>query len=242
MNPNVPKHQTFRNISLLDSALRGGLVVSCQPVDRGPLDDDATVVRIARAAVAGGARALRIEGAKRLACVRAAVTVPIIGIVKRDLPDSPVRITPWLSDIDALLQAGADVIAVDATDRARPVTVQALLDRIHAGGAIAMADCATLAEGLAANAMGFEIVGPTLSGYTGGSVPELPDFALLAALCAKLDRVMAEGRYNTPEQVSEAARCGAWAVTVGTAITRTEVVTGWFSQRLAQVQHGKVAA
>ena len=242
MNQHAPKNHNYRNLTQLDSTIRGGLVVSCQPVDHGPLDDDATVVRIAQAAVAGGARALRIEGARRLACVRAAVTVPIIGIVKRDLPDSPVRITPWLSDVDALLQAGADVIAVDATDRARPATVQALLERIHAGGAIAMADCATLAEGLAADALGFEIVGPTLSGYTGGAVPELPDYALLAALCAKLDRVMAEGRYNTPAQVSEAARCGAWAVTVGTAITRTEVVTGWFSQRLAQEQQNKVAA
>jgi N-acylglucosamine-6-phosphate 2-epimerase len=226
--------QKYRNIDQLDIALKGGLVVSCQPIEHGPLDDDATVVRMALAAVAGGANALRIEGARRLACVRAAVTVPIIGIVKRNLPDSPVRITPWLSDVDDLIQAGADVVAVDATQRQRPYAVGELMDRIHAGGAIAMADCATLAEGLAAHSMGFEIVGPTLSGYTGGPVPELPDYGLMAELAGKVSRVMAEGRYNTPEQVRQAARQGAWAVTVGTAITRTEVVTSWFRQSLAE--------
>jgi N-acylglucosamine-6-phosphate 2-epimerase len=226
--------QNYRDIVQLDAALQGGLVVSCQPVENGPLDDDATVVRIAQAAIAGGANAIRIEGARRLASVRAAVTAPIIGIVKRDLPDSPVRITPWLSDVDDLLRAGADVIAVDATLRQRPYAVRELLDRIHAGGAIAMADCATLAEGLAADAMGFEIVGPTLAGYTGGPVPQLPDYGLMVDLAGKVGRVMAEGRYNTPEQVRLAAQQGAWAVTVGTAITRTEVVTSWFRQSLAE--------
>lgn len=234
--------QNFRNIIELDRVLQGGLVVSCQPVDNGPLDDDDTVVRMAQAAVAGGANGLRIEGARRVGCVHRAVAVPIIGIVKRDLHDSPVRITPWLSDVDNLLQAGADVIAVDATDRVRPVAVAELLARIHEGGAIAMADCSTFAEGQAAAAMGFEIVGPTLSGYTGGPVPALPDYALLAALTAKLHRVMAEGRYNTPDQVREAARLGAWAVTVGTAITRTEVVTGWFHHSLAKGLQERVTA
>ena len=228
MKPN------YRDIAQLDAALQGGLVVSCQPVDNGPLDDDDTVGRLAQAAVEGGARALRIEGARRLARVRAQLGVPLIGIVKRDLAHFPVRITPSLEDVDALLDAGADVIAVDATLRARPCPAQDLLARIHAGGAIAMADCASLEEGLAANALGFEIVGTTLSGYTGTEVPELPDYALLAALTQLLPRVMAEGRYNTPQQVRQAGELGAWAVTVGTAITRTEVITGWFRDGLVQ--------
>ncbi|MBC7919390.1 MAG: putative N-acetylmannosamine-6-phosphate 2-epimerase [Rhodoferax sp.] len=235
MKPN------YREIAQLDAALQGGLVVSCQPVDNGPLDNDDTVVRLAQAAVAGGARALRIEGARRVAKVRANVTVPLIGIVKRDMVGFPVRITPCLTDVDALLEAGADVIAVDATQRARPCPQQDLLARIHAGGAIAMADCASLEEGLAAAAMGFEIVGSTLAGYTGTEVPDLPDYELLAALTQRLGRVMAEGRYNTPEQVRQAAQLGAWAVTVGTAITRTEVITQWFSASLMQEQTLKAA-
>jgi putative N-acetylmannosamine-6-phosphate epimerase len=98
---------------------------------------------------------LRIEGAERVRLVSAALALPVIGIVKRDLPDCAVRITPWLQDVDALCRAGAAVVAVDATDRTRPVPVAALFDRIRAHGCRARADCATLAEGLAALDLGF---------------------------------------------------------------------------------------
>jgi N-acylglucosamine-6-phosphate 2-epimerase len=218
----------------LDGRLRGGLVVSCQPVDDGPLDHDEVVARIAEAALCGGAQALRIEGAARLAHVRRRLKASqpdalLIGIIKRSLADSPVRITPEPADVQALADAGADVIAVDATDRPRPAAVQALLDAIRASGCLAMADCATLAEGREAARLGFDIVGTTLSGYTGGAVPADPDWALLEQLAAEHPRVMAEGRIHTPAQVREALALGAWAVTVGTAITRTELVTQWFA-------------
>jgi N-acylglucosamine-6-phosphate 2-epimerase len=225
-------------MSDLDKQLRGRLVVSCQPVDGGPLDDDDWVARIAQAAVVGGAAALRIEGAARLACVRAAVQVPLIGIVKRDLPDSPVRITPWLDDVQALVAAGADVVAVDVTQRQRPFSVAQLLAAINAQGVVAMADAAADADALAAWAMGFPIVGSTLSGYTGGphhAVPTEPDLALVQRLSAAGCRVMAEGRYDTPARAAAALQAGAWAVTVGSAITRLEVVTGWFAGALQNV-------
>ena len=228
----------YRRLTLaeLHRALLGGLVVSCQPVDGGPLDDDATVARLAQAAVAGGAAALRIEGARRLAVVRAAVAVPIVGIVKRDLAESPVRITPFVADVEALVAAGADIVAVDVTARARPVSVAALFDAIRAGGAHAMADASCEADALAAWAMGFPIVGTTLAGYTGGPVPEEPDLALVTRLAQAGCRVMAEGRYDTPARAAAAVRAGAWAVTVGSALTRLEVTTGWFAQALTSVQ------
>jgi N-acylglucosamine-6-phosphate 2-epimerase len=215
----------------LDARLRGGLVVSCQPVDDGPLDHDEVVARLAEAALAGGARALRIEGAARLAHVRRRLPdALLIGIVKRDLEGSAVRITPLLADVQALADAGADVIAVDATERPRPVSVAALLQAIRDSGCIAMADCAVLAEGDAAAALGFDIIGTTMSGYTGGSVPTEPDWELLAQLSARYPRVMAEGRVHTPAQVAKAFSLGAWAVTVGTAITRTELLTRSFAE------------
>jgi N-acylglucosamine-6-phosphate 2-epimerase len=228
---------------MLHTLLQGGLVVSCQPVDGGPLDDDAWVARMAQAAVAGGAVALRIEGAARLAAVRAAVQVPLVGIVKRDLPDSPVRITPWLQDVRDLVAAGADVVAVDATQRERPVPVAALLAEIHALGALAMADASCATDALAAWQAGFDVVGTTLSGYTGGPgapVPDLPDLALVHTLAQHGCRVMAEGRFDTPDRAAAALRAGAWAVTVGSAITRLEVVTGWFAGAL-QEAHTRVA-
>jgi len=232
------------SVDALDAVLRGRLVVSCQPVSGGPMDDTDTVVRLARAAVAGGAAGLRIEGAEQLAAVRAAVAVPLIGIVKRDLPDSPVRITPFVEDVQALAAAGADVIAVDATLRPRPYSVAMLREAIAAQGALAMADASGDADGLAAWAQGFAIVGSTLSGYTADSTappgaaappvpPAGPDLALVQRLAAAGCRVMAEGRYDTPEQAAAALRGGAWAVTVGSALTRLELATARFADALA---------
>jgi len=88
------------------------------------------------------------------------------------------------------------------------------------------------ADALAAHALGFDIIGTTLSGYTGGPVPEEPDYELIARLAAQVPRVMAEGRIHTPRHVAEARLRGAWAVTVGTAITRTELITQWFARAM----------
>jgi putative N-acetylmannosamine-6-phosphate epimerase len=208
--------------------IRGRLVVSCQPVTGGPLDRPDIVAALALAALAGGAAGLRIEGVANLLAVRAATLAPVIGLVKRDLDGSGVRITPWLEDVDALAAAGAEVIAVDATDRPRPVPVVDLIGRVRGHGRIAMADCATAGEGAAARAAGAAILGSTLSGYTGGPVPEEPDLALVAALRRVGGFVVAEGRYNAPGQAARARQAGADAVVVGSAITRPEVVTGWF--------------
>ena len=112
-------------------AANGGLIVSCQPVPDSPLDKPEIVAAMALAAEQAGAVAIRIEGVANLQATRAVVSVPIIGIVKRDLEDSPVRITAYIEDVDALAQAGADIIAIDGTDRPRPVPVETLLARIH---------------------------------------------------------------------------------------------------------------
>lgn len=222
------------------AALEGGLIVSCQPVDGGPMDSPAIVASLALAARDGGASGVRIEGVENVRATAARTTQPIVGIVKRDLPDSPVRITPFIEDVEALIAAGAAIVAVDATDRARPVPVADLLAAIHRHGRLAMADLSSLEEARSAVALGFDIVGTTLSGYTGGPVPEAPDFDLVTAT-ANLGRpVIAEGRYNTPERAAAAIRHGAMAVCVGTAITRTEVVTGWFRDAV-RAAHGREA-
>ena len=95
-----------------------GLIVSCQPVPDGPLDTVEAIVAFALAAQAAGALGLRIEGARNVAAVVKASRLPVIGLVKRDLADSAVRITPFVDDVAALVEAGAAIVAVDATDRA----------------------------------------------------------------------------------------------------------------------------
>ena len=208
--------------------LTGELIVSCQPVIGGPLDRPEFVVGFARAAETSGAAGLRIEGIANLRAVRAVTALPIIGIVKRPVPDSPVFITPELSDVAALSRAGADIIAFDATERPRPVPVKDLVAAIHGAGKLAMADIASIGDAKAAVAAGVDIVSTTLAGYTGEPAPSEPDLALVAA-CVELGKpVFAEGRYRTTDQVGAAIAAGARAVVVGSAITRPEHVTEWF--------------
>lgn len=223
------------DLASIDAIMSGGLVVSCQPVSGGPLDHDECVVRLAQAAIDGGAAAVRLEGASRVALAKMRLNAPVIGIVKRDLPGFAVRITPREPDVDALVEAGADIVAFDATMRERPVAVGDLVDRIHAASRVAMADCATLQDALHAVECGCDIVGTTLSGYTGGEVPADPDIGLLQRLTGLGVRVMAEGRYADPASVAQAKALGAWAVTVGTAITRIEMVVADYARALASV-------
>lgn len=210
------------------SRLRGQLIVSCQPVPGGPMDRPDIVAAFAQAALNGGAAGLRIEGIANIVAVRQMTTAPVIGLIKRDLADSPVRITPFAQDVHDLVAAGADIVAFDATERARPEPLAALIAAIHARGALAMADCACVADGVRAQASGVTVLGSTMSGYTGGEVPQGPDLALVAELSATGGFVVAEGRYHTPAQAAQAIAAGASAVVAGSAITRTEHVTGWF--------------
>lgn len=216
-------------------AARGGLIVSCQPVPGSPLDKPDIVAAMALAAEQAGAVAVRIEGLKNLQATRRVVSIPIIGIIKRDLPDSPVRITPFLEDVDALAQAGADIIAFDGTERPRPVPVKALLERIHSCQRVAMADCSSLQDGLYCQQLGAEIIGTTLSGYLTRETPEEPDLPLVSALRDRGCRVVAEGRFNSPPLAAQAMQHGAWAVTVGSAITRLEHICQWYREAMQKV-------
>ena len=209
------------------------LIVSCQPVPGGPMDSAGMVVGFALAALAGGARGLRIESIPYVTAVRARTGAPIIGIVKQDRSDTAVRITPTVAQAAGLAEAGADIVAFDATRRPRPETVAALVAAIRTRGKLSMADCSDLEDARQALAAGVDIVGTTLSGYTGGPEPEEPDFDLIAAMRGLTPYVVAEGRLHTPEQAAEAVRRGAWCVTIGSALTRTEHATAWFRDAIA---------
>ena len=218
---------------ILDT-LRGGLTASCQPVDDGPLDHPEIVAALAAATLNGGASGVRIEGIENVRATRARISAPIIGIVKEHLGYSPVRITPRIIQVRALAEAGADIIAYDGTDRIRPDTREAILNEILLTGKIAMADCASLEDGKIAIEGGAQILGTTLSGYTEETRTDgdAPDYALVENFKNLGAFVMAEGRYNTPELAAQAMVHGADAVTVGTALTRLEVMTRSFVEAI----------
>ena len=221
-------------MSALLDRLRGGLVASCQPVDSGPMDRPDIVAAMAKAAVDGGAAGLRIEGIENLRAARTVTDVPIIGIVKSDYRDTPVRITVSTDHVLGLVAAGADIVAYDATDRPRLHDRDVIQNTILDSGALAMADCATFADGKRALAGGAVILGTTLSGYTTETETDddAPDLGLIRAFRKLGVFTMAEGRFDTPGLAGAAIRAGADAVTVGSSLTRLEIVTGRFARAI----------
>jgi N-acylglucosamine-6-phosphate 2-epimerase len=219
--------------------MAGGLIGSCQPVRGGVFDRPELAALFALAALDGGAVGLRVEGLADLGAVRRALAtagraVPVIGLVKREVPGTDVIITPHLADVRALVLAGADVVAFDATDRLRPMAVADMVAAVHDAGALAMADVATEAEGTAAHRAGADFVASTLSGYAPGS-PSLPgpDLELVSRLARAGARTVAEGRIATPADAAAARAHGAYAVTVGTAFSRHEWIVRAFAEAVA---------
>jgi N-acylglucosamine-6-phosphate 2-epimerase len=202
-----------------------GLIVSIQPEADSVLNTPETVALLARCAVAAGAAGVRIEGAQRIAAVRAAVDVPIVGLIKRAYPGFGPYITPTEDELDAVAAAGAEIVAFDATPRARPHghDVAALIAAIHVHGALAMADCATGTEVRAAAADGADIVATTLCGYTDDTRGHaLPALDVLREAAATGAFAILEGGVTDPEQVRAAFAAGASAVVVGTVLTNLD--------------------
>ncbi|MEV8565393.1 putative N-acetylmannosamine-6-phosphate 2-epimerase [Streptomyces sp. NPDC051322] len=220
----------------LARTLEGRLIVSCQAPPGDPMRETATLARLAQAAEAGGAAAIRANEPEVVAAVRASVDLPLIGLWKDG--DTGVYITPTVRHALAVAEAGADVVAADATDRPRPdgSTFAQLVEAVHAAGALVMADVSTLAEGIAAAAQGADLVSTTLSGYvTGSPQQDGPDLDLVAALADAVDvPVVAEGRIRTPQEATKALARGAHSVVVGTAITAPTALTSKFVSELAQ--------
>ncbi|MFF3490374.1 N-acetylmannosamine-6-phosphate 2-epimerase [Streptomyces sp. NPDC002795] len=220
----------------LTQALAGRLIVSCQAPPGDPMRETSTLVRLAQSAAAGGAAAIRANEPEVVAAIRAAVDLPLIGLWKDG--DTGVYITPTVRHAVAIAEAGADVVAIDATDRARPdgSTFAAAAEAVHAAGALVMADVSTFDEGVAAAAEGADLVSTTLSGYAPGTPKQAgPDLDLVVALAAALDvPVVAEGRVRTPQEAAQALARGAHSVVVGTAITAPTALTGQFVAGLTQ--------
>ena len=184
--------------------------------------------------------AIRADGPENIRAIRERTNVPVIGIWKRELPDTEIHITPRLEDALAVVDAGAEIVALDATLRTRPggATLNEIISRAKANcSALLMADVSNFEEGARAADLGVDFVSTTLSGYVGEPSQAMtgPDLELVQQLANHFGDavpVIAEGRISTPHQAAEALRRGAHAVVVGTAITRPQVLTQTFCEAM----------
>ena len=222
-----------QNSDVLEN-LKGRLIVSCQAPDGSPLNHPKIIAAMAAVAEQHAAAGVRVNGARDIRTVRRNVTSPIIGVEKLHFPESPVYITPTWESVRRVSRSGADIVALDSTERNRPKN-ESLAEIVRLAkeklGAIVLADIATLEQGIRAAELGADLVATTLFGYTEDTrnCPG-PAFGLLGALVRELKLpVVMEGRVHTVDEMRRAFDLGAHAVVIGTAITNIE----WQIKRFA---------
>ncbi len=222
------------------SRLKNTIIVSVQAMPNEPLYEEECLNAMIKSVVKGGAKALRLAGARDVANAKKMFDLPVIGITKPEIfpknPKSVVYITPTTEDARSVADAGADIIAFDGTSRPRGKdNLRKLIRYIAIKRKVSMADISTISEAIAARALGADMVSTTLAGYTDNSkMTKEPDFELLEKAVKILDcPVIAEGRFWTPEQVNKAFALGAHAVVIGSAITRPQlIVKRFYSERI----------
>lgn len=244
LNKNLMKMsrgKTMEKEQLLKD-IKGKLIVSCQALVGEPLylGDETVMPLMARAAKLAGACAIRTNGVLDVVEIKKETSLPIIGLIKKCYDGCEQYITVTMDEIDALVEAGADVIALDCTLRKRldNKTVKEFIEEIKSKypDIMLMADISNVEEGIYAWKAGVDMVGTTLSGYTDYTeVLDHPDYELVETLAKTIDiPVIAEGRIHYPNQAVEMLERGAFAVVVGGAITRPFEITQRFIDAIQQ--------
>lgn len=220
--------------------LEGKLIVSCQALPHEPLHSSFIMGRMALAAREGGASGIRANTKEDIAEIKSQVELPVIGIVKRDYEGCGVYITPTMKEMEELMKVKPEIIAMDATKDERPggVTLDEFFAQVKERypDQLLMADCSTVEEAVHADELGFDFIGTTMVGYTKQSrhlkIDE-NDFEVLREILAKVKHpVIAEGNINTPEKAKRVIELGAFAVVVGSIITRPQLITKSFADVL----------
>jgi N-acylglucosamine-6-phosphate 2-epimerase len=221
--------------------LNKGLIVSVQAPLGSPMRDPDVIAAMAEASLRNGAIGVRLESPEHIGAVRRRCPdALIIGLWKCTFPHSSVYITPGWREIQAVWSAGADVIALDATERVRPEG-QLLADLVQRARqelrATLMADVDSVQNGLNAAAFGCDWIGTTLYGYTETTSERTPPgLELLPDLRRGLEssvRLICEGGIASPGIARSALDAGADNVVVGTAITGVDLQVAAYSRVLA---------
>ncbi|MEG1847362.1 MAG: N-acetylmannosamine-6-phosphate 2-epimerase [Lachnospiraceae bacterium] len=220
--------------------IHGKLIVSCQALKEEPLYSSYIMSRMAYAAMLGGAAGIRANTVEDITEIRKTVDLPIIGIIKQVYGSNNVYITPTMSEIDALVQCGVEIIATDATKRIRHngVTLDEFFGEVRQKypEQLFMADCSSIEEGLHAAELGFDFIGTTMSGYTDYTKgTKLPNFEMMKTLVEQSGKpVIAEGGIWSPEDLKKALDTGVFAAVVGSAITRPMDITRRYVEAICE--------
>lgn len=216
--------------------LQRGLIVSCQALENEPLHSSYIMSRMAAAAFEGGAVGIRANSVEDITEIKKAVNLPVIGIIKKVYKDRKPYITPTEAEVKELIDCGVDVVALDATINQDESFLKMVREKYP--NQLLMADTSTVEEGLRADALGFDYVGTTLVGYTEHSM-YLNKYEVLKELVNSCQnaKIIAEGNFNTPQLAAKAYALGAYAVVVGSAITRPQLITAWFNEEIEKVNN-----
>ena len=222
--------------------IKGGLIVSCQALATEPLYDSYIMSKMAWAAYLGGAVGIRANTVVDINAIKGKVDLPLIGIIKQEYEDSDVYITPTMKEVDALVEAGCEIIAVDATNRLRPngVTFEEFFKEVRAKypDQLFMADTSCFEEGKLAEELGMDLIGTTMAGYTPYTKGRtLPDTELIERYVKELHTpVIAEGGIWCPDDLKAVYKAGAFSAVCGTAITRPMDITKRFVKALGEIE------
>lgn len=231
-----------RKKAILDSMK--GLIVSCQVQPDDPIYTDNMAVKMAEAAQWAGAVGIRTNSPEQIKAIREAVDLPLVGLYKIWNAESNVYITPTLEAAKQVWDAGAEIIAMDCTNRLNregryawellPVVKKEIPE------AITFADVSTYDEAKRAVELGADIVAPTLQGYTEETKNSVsPDLREFARMCRDFGNdvcMVMEGHILTPEDAIKCLYLGAYAVVVGSAITRPHLTAKRFVDLISGYQ------
>ena len=226
--------------------LQNKVIVSVQAQDNEPLNKPEHLLALSQSVINGGAGGLRLCGIENIKHIKKHTSHPIIGLTK--LEPTPINwlekvyITATIKDIKELAKTQIDFIAIDGTIRPRAdnSTLKDQIGLIKNEGKIVICDISNIEDGLNSAELGADILSTTLSGYTKETRYKInngPDFDLLAELVNESDvPVILEGRIWDPLDVKKAFEIGAFAVVIGSAITRPHLITKRFVSAVPQLR------